>query len=182
MRSKSISTLLEYVLIEEDNTETFKAGMYAHPAASLYGNLEQMEEYGKAVYKNTNWDVLEEPDLKPCQITNRPTFEIEKDAAERAVKRFETFKTAITEGTVDEETKKNFGFNEKQFKVAKAKLLEITENSFCSLAITEPCRMGKTRITLLILFCVLKELRTEKEVLEVLFVRPPTASEFTDTA
>ena len=83
---------------------------------------------------------------------------------------------------LDEETKKNFGFNEKQFKVAKAKLLEITENSFCSLAITEPCRMGKTRITLLILFCVLKELRTEKEVLEVLFVRPPTASEFTDTA
>ena len=83
-------------------------GGFHHPAASLYGDVEQT--YGKLVYTKTDFDVLETPALSDCKIKNRPTIKRptidenrESTAIAKATAKFTAYLNLVKTGKVTDE-------------------------------------------------------------------------------
>ncbi|CAL6298389.1 unnamed protein product, partial [Bathycoccus prasinos] len=129
-------------------------GGFHHPAANLYGNVERT--YGELVYTKTDFDVLETPALSDCEIKNRPTIDAQRESAAARTTAEEKLKAYLNLVKTEKVTDERFVLNENQIKVAERMLYEVTRENFASIVNPEPCRSGKTRVTVLVILCLLE--------------------------
>jgi superfamily II DNA or RNA helicase len=128
--------------------------------------------YGKEVYEKTNWDTLQEPELRDCLIGPRPVIaEGLGELAKAAEKKLLAFLKLMDEGKINQP----FVLNEDQIKVAKRMLHEVTRENFASIVNPEPCRSGKTRVTVLVILCLLEWILKANNG-KILIISPLTAT------
>ena len=148
LRSHAILSLVD------DSLGANIIGGFHHPAANLYENVEHT--YGELVYEKTNFDVLETPELSDCGIKNRPTIKAQRESAAARTTAEEKLKAYLNLVKTEKVTDERFVLNENQIKVAERMLYEVTRENFASIVNPEPCRSGKTRVTVLVILCLLE--------------------------
>ncbi len=148
-------------------------GGFHHPAANLYGDVEQT--YGELVYTKTNFDVLETPALSDCEIKNRPTIKAQRESAAARTTAEEKLKAYLNLVKTEKVTDERFVLNENQIKVAERMLYEVTRENFASIVNPEPCRSGKTRVTVLVILCLLEWIVGADDG-KILIISPLTAT------
>ena len=176
LRSHAILSLVD------DSLGANIIGGFHHPAANLYENVEHT--YGELVYEKTNFDVLETPELSDCGIKNRPTIKRptidenrESTAIAKATAKFTAYLNLVTMKQVKDE----FLLNDNQIKVAQRMFYEVTRENFASIVNPEPCRSGKTRVTVLVILCLLEWIfigaNKDGRILKILIISPLTATD-----
>jgi len=124
---------------------------FSHPATALYEG--RASRYGNEVYEKTQWDVLQEPELRDSLIGPRPEIAQRLgEPAEVAEKKLHAFLNLLDDGKIEQ----SYVLNNDQIKVAKRMLYEVTRENFASIVNPEPCRSGKTRVTILVILCLLE--------------------------
>ena len=177
LRSHAILSLVD------DSLGANIIGGFHHPAANLYENVEHT--YGELVYEKTNFDVLETPELSDCGIKNRPTIKRptidenrESTAIAKAEEKLKAYLNLVKTGKVTDE---RFVLNENQIKVAERMLYEVTRENFASIVNPEPCRSGKTRVTVLVILCLLEWIfigaNKDGRIQKILIISPLTATD-----
>ena len=149
---------------------------FSHSAAALYEG--RPSRYGNEVYEKTNWDVLQEPELRDSPIGPRPEIAQRLgEPAEAAEKKLHAFLRLLDQRKIEQ----SYVLNNDQIKVAKRMLYEVTRENFASIVNPEPCRSGKTRVTILVILCLLEWIVGADDG-KILIISPLTATAaFTET-
>ena len=154
-------------------------GGFHHPAANLYENVERT--YGELVYTKTDFDVLKTPALSDCEIKDRPTINAQRESAAARTTAEEKLKAYLNLVKTEKVTDERFVLNENQIKVAERMLYEVTRENFASIVNPEPCRSGKTRVTVLVILCLLEWIfigaNKDGRIQKILIISPLTATD-----
>ena len=168
-------------LLSDPNTlDTVFALQMPHPTAHMYeGNSVDKEDYHKAVLKNF---IVEELRTRQLEILPRRTCAITNEQKANVRKKLELFVAHMKKLSDDDSTSAKFKLDDEQIKVVEKNVKEVLAG-YSTLAVVEPCRTGKTRITLA-LVCLFLDVfldrvcEQQREKAQVLFVSSVSASAF----